>query len=236
MKQVMAVALALVLGACGGQSSSDGTGGAAGTGAGGPGGAGGATGGSSGTGAVSGAGGATGGSSGTGAVGGAGGAGGADACHDPTLKTCNGPGQCVLATPNCCLCGVPQLTDYVAMNQASAGQCDCGGPICDCAMMMNPNLAASCEGGACVAWDVRQEDAWSSCKDDLDCRLRDGLGCCETCAPVAEHLVAVRVDSEAALKGKMCASGSGCPKCMIQYPDNAKAVCSAGRCQVALTN
>ncbi|GMV13859.1 MAG: hypothetical protein AMXMBFR56_20830 [Polyangiaceae bacterium] len=225
MKHLIAVGLALVLGACGGQSSNDGSGGSAGTGPGGSGGGGGSSGGvggSSGTGAVSGSGGALGGS------------GGGDACHDPTLKTCNGPGQCVLATSDCCLCGVPELTDYVAMNQASAGQCNCQGPICDCAMMMNPNLAASCESGQCAAWDVRLREDYAGCKLDSDCSLRDGLGCCEGCGPIAEQLVAVRTDSEAALKQAMCEPNSACSKCMIQYPPNATALCNAGRCQVVL--
>lgn len=218
MKHWMAFGLALVLSGCGGESASDGTGGSAGTGAGG------ASGGAGGAGGSGGAGGATGGS------------GGADACQDPNLKTCNGPAQCVLATSNCCLCGKPEITDFVAMNQASASQCACQGPMCGCATMLNPNLAASCESGTCAAWDVRSRADYAGCKDDSDCRLRDGLGCCETCAPIAEQLVAVRTDSEAALKGAMCSAGMACSKCMIQYPANAKAVCNAGYCQVAISN
>src|SRR5262245_55361660 len=44
-----------------------------------------------------------------------GGAGGIpDGCTAPGANACAGPGECTLATSNCCLCGTPELSDYVA--------------------------------------------------------------------------------------------------------------------------
>lgn len=224
------IAVAFLLGACGGQSAADSTGGSAGvsgTGGGSSGGAGGSSAGAGGSGASSGAGGVA----GAGASAGAGGSAG-DACNDPSLKLCNGPGQCALTTSDCCLCGMPEITDYVAMNQASAAKCDCGGPVCDCASAPNPNLAASCESGTCAAWDVRQRKDYAGCADDTDCRLRNGLDCCEGCQASNYSVVAVRKDAESALKAALCEGGSACSKCMVQYPSTVTAVCNAGSCQV----
>jgi len=181
----------LLLGACGGESVSSGTGGAAGN-------------------------------AGT----------GSDACNDPSLKSCSGPGQCVLATSNCCLCGTPEITDFVAMNQASSAQCNCDGPMCGCASMNNPNLAASCESGQCIPWDVRQRDDYSGCTQDSECRLRAGLGCCESCSASQYDLVAIRVGTEATLTQAMCAPNTACAECAPQYPSNASAACIYGHCQV----
>lgn len=224
MTKTIAFGLALALAACGGESSTDATGGSAGTSGSGGSSSGGVGGSSGGTGAVAG-------SAGTGAVAGSGGT-GVDACHDPALKACTGPGQCALATSDCCLCGMPEITDYVAMTQAAAGQCTCQGPICDCVSVDNPNLAASCESGQCAAWDVRKRDDYSGCTLDSDCQLRNGLDCCEACQAPAENLVAVRSDAYAALKAAMCSASDVCSKCMVQYPPNAAATCNAGHCQV----
>lgn len=216
------VVAAALSAACGGQSSQDGAGGAAGGGSGGGGG----------SVAGSGGGGTGGGTAGTGGATSGGGGGGGDACSDPKLKSCQAPGECVLTTNDCCLCGMPELESFVAMNQQHAGACSCAGPICDCASATNPNLAASCEGGTCVAWDVRKRDDYAACKVDADCRLRAGLDCCEPCLGSPELLVAVRTDSESKLKAAFCAPDAACSKCMVQYPPDAKAVCSAGHCQV----
>jgi hypothetical protein len=225
-KKVVAILGVLLLGACGGESVSNGTGGAAGSaataGSGGSGGSGGsATGGSGGS--------ATGGSGGS-ATGGSGG----DACNDPSLKTCSGAGQCVLTTSNCCLCGTPEITDFVAMNQASSSLCGCDGPMCGCATMNNPSLAASCESGQCAAWDVRQRDDYSGCTQDSECRLREGLGCCEGCSGSQYDLVAIRVGAESALAQAMCPPNTACAECAPQYPSNASAACIAGHCQVVI--
>src|SRR5262249_14612110 len=136
--------------------------------------------------------------------------GGPNACTDPSNKTCTGPGECVLATSDCCLCGQPELGDYVAMSSDKAAACTCTGPACGCATMDNPNRAATCEDGTCAAWDVRKEDAYSACKTPDDCRLRLGLACCEPCGGADYEVVAIRGDAESLLKSKTCTAGEAC--------------------------
>jgi hypothetical protein len=238
--------------ACGGSSTSDGTGGS-GTGGsagatGGAGGAGGATGGAGGVtggaggvtggagGVTGGAGGVTGGAGGaggvTGGAGGVGGAGGQASCG-PEAKKCAEPADCVLNTPSCCVCGMPELSDFEAINKAFTQQCACQGPACGCATMLNPNLAATCTASKCEAFDVRKVAAYSGCQSDTDCTLRMGLDCCESCQSNEWGLVAVKTDGAALMKA-LCGSGPvACPACSPVYPANKKAACIANQCQVA---
>lgn len=223
-KRAWVILAVLALGACGGEATTNssagggGNSGSSGSGAGGSG----AVVGTGGSGAIAGMSGS-----------GAGGTGGS-ACDDPSAKTCSGAGQCVLATSNCCLCGVPEITDYVAMNLASAPKCTCEGPACGCASMDNPNLAASCESGQCAAWDVRQRDDYSACKVDGDCKLRAGLGCCEACVASEYNLVAIRQDAQSPIVQAVCSPAADCPDCVVQYPSNASAACVAGHCKVVI--
>jgi hypothetical protein len=131
---------------------------------------------------------------------------------------------------------MPEITDFVAMNQAHAQKCTCAGPACGCATSINPNLAATCDAsiGQCIAWDIRTTDAYSSCSVDTDCRLRMGLGCCEGCSADTWGLVAIRVDAVLALESAVCAPGMACPECEPIYPPEAKALCISGHCQVVV--
>jgi hypothetical protein len=131
---------------------------------------------------------------------------------------------------------MPELSDFVAVNAASAGECGCDGPVCDCAGQLNPNLSLSCEGGACTGWDVRQSDTYAACSIDADCRLRDGLACCEGCGGESWGLVAIRADAAAALAAEVCAPSQACDACAPVYPSNAAAVCSQGYCSVVFAD
>lgn len=195
---------------CGGSSTSDGAGGA---GAGG-----------GGTGGGAGSGGATGGTAGVGG-------GGAPGCG-PEAKKCAKPSDCVLQTPNCCLCGVPELVDFVAIHQSYADECACKGPVCGCATMTNPNLATTCSAGSCEGFDVRAEADYSGCSSDAECTLRLGLGCCESCQGGEWELVAVKTD-QAELSKALCGNEPvACDACAPQYPPSKKAACVSGHCQV----
>lgn len=141
----------------------------------------------------------------------------------------------MLTATSCCLCGTPELTDFVAVNQAHLGECSCTGPVCECATMLNPNLGASCNAGVCSAFDVRAVDVLSVCKDDFDCTLRIGLDCCQSCNSSGYDVVSIRTDAESALRGMVCDSGpQACDACVPTFPPNAKAVCTAGRCGVVV--
>lgn len=206
--------------ACGGNSESDGaTGGTSGNG------------GSGGSGGKSGAGG-TGGAAG--ASGSSGSAGAVSSCGDPAWKTCNGPAQCVLATDNCCLCGTPELVDFEAIHQSHLSECTCVGPACGCAAAPNPNLAASCENGQCLGWDVRTSTKYAACTDATECKLRMGLECCEGCQSGEWGLIAMRSDAESALQQAVCAPNTACDACVPTYPPNATAQCIGGFCQVVI--
>lgn len=176
--------------------------------------------------AAGGAGGGSGGSSGS--------AGSGATCGAPAWKACTGPMQCVLATDDCCLCGMPELQDFEAIHQNHASKCTCDGPVCGCATALNPNLAASCENGQCVAWDVRTTAKYSACTDDTQCKLRMGLECCESCQGGEWGLVAIRSDSESALVAAACAPNTGCDDCVPAYPPDAHARCVAGFCSVVV--
>jgi len=208
------------LAGCGGSSTSDGTPATGGSASGGGGSGGGVSGGSGGGGGVAG-----------GSGGGAGSGGSAGSCGQEA-KQCAQPMDCTLVTQDCCLCGMPELSDFQAVNQKYAAQCSCGGPICDCATAVNPNLAATCNAGSCEGFDVRQVEAFSGCKVDLDCTLRLGLGCCEGCGSNEWDLVAVKTDQSALMKALCGPQPMPCPACSPQYPANKKAACVAGRCQV----
>jgi hypothetical protein len=217
-------ALSTLLAGCGGSSTQDGTGGS-GTGGSGTGGSG--TGGSgtggSGTGGTAGVGGGAG-------VGGTAGSGGQQSCG-PEAKTCSENTECVLATKDCCLCGMPELTDFQAVNQKYSAQCSCGGPECDCASAPNPNLGATCRAGNCEGFDVRKSEALSGCTTDDDCTLRMGVSCCEGCGSNEWDLIAV--NKSGALTKAVCPSGPvGCPACAPVYPDDKKAACIQKRCAV----
>ena len=208
-----------LLAGCGGSSTLDGTGGSGTGAASGSGGSAGSTGGSAGSGGTAGSGGAA-------------GSGGQNSCG-PETKKCSEPTECLLVTQDCCLCGMPELKDYQAVNSKYEAQCSCGGPICDCMSGNNANLAATCRNSACEGFDVRKVEAFSGCTKDDDCTLRMGLDCCEGCGSSAADLVAVAKTGGPALMKAVCPGGPiGCPACAPQYPDNKKAACVSKHCQV----
>jgi hypothetical protein len=214
--------LSLLALACGGSTqSSGGTGGGAGAA-----GSGGSFGGAGGTGGLAGVGG--------GLTGGAPPAGGtAGVCDGPAVTSCSEPWDCRLATPSCCLCGTPELDDYIAINRNAPAECDCP-QACDCVLEPNPNLGATCQAGRCTGFDVRRIAELSACQSDSECVLREGAGCCEGCGGGEWSWVALRKDSGGALSNLVCGSGPGaCPPCMPPPPpDTKRAACVAGRCEV----
>lgn len=157
---------------------------------------------------------------------------GGGSCPLPDAKACTQPSDCVFAEESCCICGQPELSDLIAVNTEHAPVCGCNGPVCDCAISPNPNLALSCDAGQCAGWDVRKEDALSACTQDSDCRLRAGLSCCEACDASPWDLVSIRTDAAGALAARVCSGDQGCPACAPQYPPDAFAQCIAGHCAV----
>lgn len=154
--------------------------------------------------------------------------------------SCDGAGQCMLQVPGCCgVCGEPQLSDFDAINQAQSqahfdATCTEDDPICPgCATMPNPNVFAYCDMGTCVGVDMTTSD-FNECETQDDCRLRNGLECCE-CGS-GQGWTAVPNDFVGTLGGLVCPPDSGCPECEPQPPEDAVALCTEGRCVIAYKN
>lgn len=176
----------------------------------------------------------------TGGAGGMGGAAGAGGVCGTSAQTCDFESNCTLLQVSCCICGIPTLGDYMAVNTAHASTCACQGPVCACDSSMNPYLGVACTSGLCTGFDVEQLDAISACSSDSDCTLRNGVGCCASwCQVDVSKVVAVRVDAEPVLEALACAHAAGklplpCLECKPEPspPANLRAACVQGRCQV----
>jgi hypothetical protein len=185
-------------------------------------------GGSAGTGG-SGTGGSSGGSAGTG--GGSGGDAGVD------WSQCSGPGQCSAQLTGCCgPCGMPTLDNFAGVNPmytAAFRMATCPVPVpCPrCATAINPYIGALCGGTHCKAFDTRLVPEFSKCSTENDCRLRNGLDCCE-CGSQGPW-TAVSIDGQAAINAAVCAPQTGCPDCAPVPPPGMRAVCVQGHCEVS---
>ena len=158
------------------------------------------------------------------------------------MRRCDGPGQCVALPKGCCgaPCGAVDLADFDAihfdyMRQFREESCRSGGdcPLVDCNERSDAGVFAECQGGTCVARNLAAEPL-SSCQVPEECRLRFGVGCCESCEGTAASLVAARLDAEEALRAAVCRPGDACGICRPEPPEGARADCVEGRCVVDL--
>jgi hypothetical protein len=181
----------------------------------------------------------TGGSAGSGGPSSLGGSGGAAGAAGAPWAACSKAGTCVLEpTTGCCGACSPTIDQVVAVQYQHSDEymksicshwpVDCG----PCPGPASPNLAAFCENGACTAVDV-QSHAVSACTSSADCTL-EVAGCCPTCSPTADQLVALNKAQIEAYKGQMCNPDYdyGCPGCIPEFPPWAQAVCIGGHCMV----
>ncbi len=128
---------------------------------------------------------------------------------------------------------MPELPDVQAVNVKYEPECGCQGPACGCPTAVNPNLAATCNAERCQEFDVRLEATMAACESDVDCRLRVGAGCCESCGGSEWELIALGINGERALQAAVCgSSGPMCPDCVPSYPPGKVARCVKSRCQV----
>ncbi|HVU05155.1 MAG TPA: BPTI/Kunitz domain-containing protein [Polyangiaceae bacterium] len=151
---------------------------------------------------------------------------------------CSANSDCTLSANTCCgVCGAPELADVDAVNGARVDEhfravCPKPVPCPKCGTAENPNLLATCTGGACRAVDVRNEHL-AACRANSDCRLRV-TGCCECGGSTASAaLIAIAVTEEAAYAALVCDPGTGCPACAPVYPKDVEAYCASdGHCDV----
>jgi hypothetical protein len=161
----------------------------------------------------------------------------------PDLDACTSTTECVLVHTACCAPCQRTLQDTAAINVnqqqafAAAHECD---PAPPCAPCPAPDpetdsgryLTAVCRAGQCVPIDVRQEGA-ANCDSPSDCRLRDGVSCCEGCSSSASELVAVSIDGT--LEKIACGDGMiGCDGCLPTYPPEYVASCELNRCELRI--
>jgi hypothetical protein len=216
--------------ACGGSTSNGGnSGGASGTGA---------SAGSGGNAASSGSGGnaATAGSGATGGVGASGGSG----ATGGAWFACDDTSQCTLFANNCCggYCEAAALSQFTAVSsqyvsEYQAQNCTKDTACAGCISFPQPNYAAVCRAGQCLAIDISQSEL-SACANDSDCTLRWGSGCCEACTspePFPENGLTA-VSKNANVTSALC--GSAVPPCCAPaaYPPDAVAWCNSGHCAV----
>lgn len=152
-----------------------------------------------------------------------------DACTDNT--------DCILADNTCCgPCGEPRLSDFDAIHRDRQEEhygLVCPEPeICpDCPIALNPGLGATCDGGRCRGFDLATLPL-TECARDTDCRLRVRDCCPCGSDPSFWNLIAIRADAETDYEALVCPTDFGCPECAPPEPTDARAVCTAGRCQV----
>jgi hypothetical protein len=120
----------------------------------------------------------------------------------------------------------------VGSGQVSAVQTAMGCHLVDCIPCdpppPNPWLFATCRGGRCIAFDAFETEL-TSCAVASDCRLRGGLGCCETCNPGTDEIVAVNASIE--LEPWLCGpTPDECDACTPTPPRLVSAWCEGARC------
>lgn len=154
---------------------------------------------------------------------------------EPAGLACEKNSDCAIDHDCCGPCNIQRPDQLVAVNAKYA---TFAAPHClllDCAYCPPSdeigNFGARCNEGTCEVYDVRKSDL-SACEVDADCRLRLGLGCCESCGGSA--WVAVSTDHERVHKELCGDMDVACPACEPIYPEDLGARCgSDGHCYVA---
>jgi hypothetical protein len=159
----------------------------------------------------------------------------------PAYDECAAPSDCVLTANTCCgVCGAPTRDDVAAVNvdmrmdyylDVACPEARTAPPPCpDCPSALNPNLFATCTGGACAVVDLATDPGYAECVEDSDCIVR-ARDCCECGADVSlPNLVAIAGAQRAAFEAVVCDPGTGCPECAPAYPEEIGAACNMGVC------
>lgn len=172
----------------------------------------------------------------------------------PNYDACKQPSDCMIAGTGCCgICDGANITlnDLIAYNRQYAGQFQCGlaldmagdaaagaaAPIA-CAPCPAPPagqgtlkyFVPDCVAGQCAVQDLRTSPV-TACKTAAECKLRNGVACCEGCQ--AGEVFAVRKDGS--FENLVCGGGDiACPAC-VPAPTNGIPACIQGHCAVAIS-
>lgn len=152
-------------------------------------------------------------------------------------RTCAVPNDCVVQSFACCHgCGIPNASDYTAMNRYAAydyqrAVCPIKATCITCNAQVGINvLQATCEQGQCALVDLRQSDV-TACSTASDCYVR-APECCE-CGGTTNEFAIIAVSSTATVSyaSLVCGPSQACPDCAPQYPA-VTVDCVSGHCQI----
>ena len=158
-------------------------------------------------------------------------------------RQCSSNTECEVVPATCCNCGTGPVSNYTAINSKYETQFSNHCEAVDCApcppTAFDPNnpvfyYVATCRDHECVVVDLRgaQSDI-TACKNDNDCTLRAGTGCCPSCD--GGQPVAINSTRRDELEGLVCGTEPiSCSECSPQFAP-LSATCSVGRCSVKLT-
>jgi hypothetical protein len=165
---------------------------------------------------------------------------------EPNYDACKVPSDRVVTGGGCCgVCDGPQLTshDLIAYNPKYDPLFACGftrdapapganAPACaPCPPIESGTLryfVPDCVKGQCSVVDLRASPL-TECQSELDCQLRRGSGCCQSCTN--DDLIAIRKD--VSLEDFVCPRDLpvGCPGCAAP-PTADRVTCWQGHCAV----
>lgn len=157
-------------------------------------------------------------------------------CSD-ALRVCAEPSECVV-TPNTCCgeCGEATLEGSTAVHTERASELSellCADlEVCDaCEGSPNASIVATCNAARCAAVEISRLPL-AACTTDEDCVLRT-RDCCECGGDTSiESLIALRPDGLIDYLGLVCDTGAICDDCEPTYPEEWRAGCVSGVCQV----
>lgn len=158
------------------------------------------------------------------------------------LRACTSSSECQVAPVSCCNCGTGPVSAYTSINAKHSMEYLNRCQTADCApcppvayQVDNPVFyyVPTCQAHECEVVDLRSDsNDITACKQDSDCMLRAGAGCCPNCGGSAP--IAIGVGKEPVLEKLVCGNEPvGCLECAPTFTGYA-AQCSAGQCRVQL--
>jgi hypothetical protein len=152
------------------------------------------------------------------------------------VRACGATDRCVLAITSCCgSCGPLEVDHFAGVNarfvkEYQAAICPVPMPCPDCGGYPNDHIAARCAAGRCEAFDIRKVPEIVGCAVDTDCRVRQGLECCDCGSSGA--WAAIGVQGESALRAMVCPAGAACDACAPTPPKDLVPACVNGVCEL----
>ena len=152
-----------------------------------------------------------------------------DAADSPDPTSCVRSSECIVRPIDCCQSdcggGAIAVLNGVGARDFARSCLERGCTAC----RVSARWVPQCVDGRCAIIDL-DASSLSTCRADVDCKLRWGAVCCEKCHPdAAFDLVSVSRSAE------FCVSDDSCDPCAPPpFPATARAVCVDEHCKVQL--